>query len=553
MKTLLVALNAHYMHTSLALRQLSVALSDAGHEITTIESHINQPFDSILRDIGRQAADIFAFSCYIWNIDYVLKLVRALKKIKPNSIIALGGPEVAYDAEYYLDKHSCIDYILCGEGEALFPKFIDMLRYGHPWQQGLAGRVEGKIKLSGFAECIPVDRWVNPYPQGISQIMNRILYVETSRGCPFNCQYCLSSAQSGVRSMRWDDALNMLINLADQGAKLVKLVDRTFNFDINRAYKIWSGLLNHAQLNSIKTTFHFEIAAELMNEESILLLAKAPSGLFQFEIGVQTTDPDVLENIKRKGNFEKISKVVKELDMAGNIHLHLDLIAGLPGEDMVRFERSFNDVYSLLPGKLQLGFLKLLRGSGLRNMANENGMLYMEDTPYEVLATREMSFNELSHLKDIERVLEWYSNSGKYEATIKLLLKDISPFLFFSSLVNYFRDYGFFKTENAEAARINALYNFAKGQGANELWLSATLRWDFSSFGRRVDLPYCLQYVETPKDKQDMYQYIRPVRGQCIEVFEVDVLKFLKTGEQKEKKHRILFDHKNNFFKELPY
>ncbi len=534
MKVLLTALNAHYMHTNLAIRQLKEACRGmADTEIELCELHINLPYRRVLDDIARKKPDAVGFSCYIWNIGFVMRLCRALRLALPETVIFLGGPEVAHTPEETLREHGCIDAVLSGEGELVLPPFLSAIRDGKP-MTGIAGvsarNEDGNISVTPPPALMCAEEWPDAYSGGAEGLENRIVYIETSRGCPYNCQYCLSSRGEKVRALSAEEAVRRLTALSEAGVKLIKLVDRTFNFDRERAKAIWRALIEHAGRTGVNPTYHFEIAANLLDAESVELLSSAPEGLFQFEAGVQSASDEVLRNVGRSVPFEPVKNAVMAVGRAGNIHLHTDLIAGLPGEDMDSFERSFDETFALGAQMLQLGFLKLLKGSGLRRDAEKLGIVYEPDAPYEVISTREMSFEELSFLKDVEAVLEWYHNSGRYPASLKLLLQKKRPFELFAHLAREFREKGVLDTEKGERARAEALLETGGGF-ADEGMLAQLIRHDLISCGRRRDLPERLKFEESPEERAILRERFHPVRGQSAYTYDFDVRRFAESGE----------------------
>ena len=534
MNVLLTALNAHYMHTSLAVRQLKAALRGMENVQAEIcELHINLPFRRVLGDIARKKPDAIGFSCYIWNIGYVLRLCRALRLALPETTIFLGGPEVAFSAEETLRENPCIDAVLSGEGEAVLHAFLDSLSAGGRGigAPGVTARNEkGKIIVCPPPAPLPPEQWPDVYADGAQDIAGRIVYIETSRGCPYACQYCLSSREEKVRALNAEESVRRLTKLAEDGVKLIKLVDRTFNFDRSRAKQIWRGLMEHALRTGAAPTYHFEIAANLLDEESIALLSGAPEGLFQFEAGVQSASDRVLKAVGRNVPFDPVKEAVLAVGRAGNIHLHTDLIAGLPGEDMDSFARSFDETYALGAQMLQLGFLKVLRGSGLRQDAEKLGIVYEPDAPYEVICTKEMSFEELCFLKDVEEVLEWYHNSGRYPSALKLLLKGKGPFELFAGLAREYRARGLLDTEKGEKARAQALMEVG-GEMADRRILAELIRHDLLSCGRRRDLPDSLRFEESAEERAALRERFHPVRGQSMYTYGFDVRLFSETGE----------------------
>ncbi len=536
MKVLLTALNAHYMHTSLAVRQLKASCRNLADIDTAVhEGHINLPFRRVLGDIARQKPDVIGFSCYIWNIDYVMRLCGALRLALPNALIVLGGPEAAFDAENLLREHVCIDAVMSGEGEAVFPALLEAVRDGRSLCgiAGVSARNEREeIVVTPPPAPISPEEWPDVYADGTAGLERRIVYIETSRGCPYNCQYCLSSREEKVRALPAEESIRRLSALAECGVKLIKLVDRTFNFDRTRAKIIWRGLIDHARRTGLSVRYHFEIAANLLDEESIDLLAQAPEGLFQFEAGVQSASDSVLRQVGRSVPFAPVRDAVKAVGRAGNIHLHTDLIAGLPGEDMTSFARSFDETFELGAQMLQLGFLKLLKGSGLRRDAETLGIVYEPEAPYEVISTREMSFEELCFLKDVEEVLEWYHNSGRYPAALRLLLTKKKPFELFSYLARRCRQDGVMNIEQGERVRAQALLDIGS-EFADAAMLGDLIRHDLLSCGRRHDLPEALAFRENNEQRAKLRERFHPVRGQSLYEYAFDVRLYAQTGEYK--------------------
>jgi len=458
MKILLTALNSKYAHSNLALKYLKVCLKKdcPSYETVTNEYTINDNMLSILASIYAAKADIYGFSCYIWNIEQTLQICENLKKIKPEAVIILGGPEVSYDSKEVIKKNTFIDFIISGEGELALSKLINALSNNsdnYSAIEGLAYRNQnGNITLNeGF--CIIDDLSIipSPFEGDLSCYKQKVTYFESSRGCPYNCSYCLSSTIKGVRYFPIERVKKELLKLIEAEVKQVKFVDRTFNCSKERAMEIWKYIV----ANNTNTIFHFEIAAHLIDDEMLGFLEQIPQGMFDFEIGVQTTNEEAISAIGRKTDFDKIKTTVNAIRSKNNIHLHLDLIAGLPYEDYKSFEKSFNDVYTLKPHMLQLGFLKLLKGSRIRDEYKENGYKFTSKPPYEVLESKHISYEEIVLLKQIEEILEIYKNSGRYENSVNYLNKIYSsPFKLFEELSNYWYK------RNSQARRISQEENY---------------------------------------------------------------------------------------------
>ena len=443
----MVAIGAMYVHTNLAVRCLHAAVEQAlpGIPHTVLELHGNQPFGAQLRAIWATEPSVVCFSTYIWNRERVFSLARTLKRAMPHVRVALGGPEVSFDLAETMALHPYIDAIVAGEGEGSYPALLAAFARG-----------ESGPLLYERPAPLPPDRWPDPYGNRPVVDPDRIWYAETSRGCPFQCQFCLSAGEK-VRALPAAQAVEKLRGLAERGARLIKLVDRTFNYDPVRAREIWRGLL----ALDADCAFHFEIDACLVDRESLALLAAAPKGRFQFEIGVQSASPEVLEAVRRAGRFEDVVRAVRALREPDNIPLHLDLIAGLPKETWASFARGFDLAYALRPHRLQLGFLKLLPGSELRRDAERLGIVYAPNPPYEVLSTPALSFAELQELHDVEKALDWYGNSGRHPALMGAVIGRGSPFAAYHALARHLRTDGLFDADRSAAQRAGALERYA--------------------------------------------------------------------------------------------
>ncbi len=435
MKFLLTTLNAKYIHLNLALRSISAFCRNFNPEIC--EYTINDNIDNIIASLHSKKADIIAFSCYIWNIEKVLYIAECLKKVNPNLIIILGGHEVSHDSKEILRDNPWIDFIIRGEGEKPCYELFDALQNGKSIDEvpSLTYRATGEVKETTLSETGSLNDYPFAYDESIRDFKGKIVYYESSRGCPFNCSYCLSGDNRRVDYLELDRVKKELLFFIENEVPLVKFVDRTFNADKKRANEIWKFIIE----NSRKTKFHFELAGSLIDDSSIEILKNAPEEIIQFEIGVQSTNENTISAIGRSIEFEKVKQNVEKILALGNIHVHLDLIAGLPYENYESFKKSFDDVVSVRPHVLQLGFLKLLKGSRLRGQKKEYGYKYKEKAPYEIMENNFISFDEVIKLKHIEEVFERYYNSGDFSRSMDYLFShNKSPFKIFEFIADYF-------------------------------------------------------------------------------------------------------------------
>lgn len=425
LKTVLFALNSSYSHTNLAVRAIGASLADAGFETVVLEKNLKDPRLGVLHALYAEKAEVYGFSVYIWNVREMLRIASELKSLLPEATIVFGGPEVSYSDDGFFAEHPFVDFIIAGEGEDAFPALCRALERGESMP-----RLYRAAPFAAFASSgIYYDR-IGDTPHGL-------VYYESVRGCPFSCSYCLSSVEEGIRAKTAEKALHDLLAFeAFDEIRTVKLVDRTFNFDRERAKVIWRGLAGERYTKE----YHFEVSAALLDEESFALLSRVPKGKFRLEIGVQSTNPDTIRAVSRALNTEKTLAALKRLHAAGNLHIHADLIAGLPHEDFASFGRSFDAVYGHAD-VLQLGFLKLLRGSHMRESAADYGIRYSPEPPYQVLETEVLSFDDIMRLEGIESLVERFSNSGKFSYTFPYLpLAFGSAFDFFDRLCRFMEE-----------------------------------------------------------------------------------------------------------------
>lgn len=485
MKVLLTTLNTKYVHTNIALKYLYKTLE--GKDVELKEYTINEPLGNVLREITMHNADIIAFSVYLWNVEEILKLSENIKKISPNVKIILGGPEVTYRSAQILKENQSVDYIVVGEGEEVLALLIDYMECKIPfdnlknvsYRNGNGEVIEGEIAITCDTNNIPkiAEEIVKDYD-------GKIVYIETVRGCPYNCSYCLSSTIKGIRSFDMERVKSELLILIKAEVRLVKFVDRTFNYDKKRALEIWKFILE----NNISSEFHFEISAHLIDEETLEFLEKVPNGVFRLEIGVQSTNPETIKAINRTTNFEVIKNVVQRIMKNGNITTHLDLIAGLPYEGYERFKESFNDVYELNPTELQLGFLKMLSGCQITKEKDLHEYEYTSYPPYEILKNKYITFEEITELKYVEEMVDVYHNSERYKNTLEFVLEKFeTPFEMFYELSRYALENNYFERKISAEEWMDVLARFYISKGFNDYeQFKEQLKKDhFISFGKK--------------------------------------------------------------------
>lgn len=469
MKILLVGINSKFIHSNLAIHSLKEYSRAYKEDIEIVEYTINHRLEYILQEIYKKKPDVLAFSCYIWNLDYVKDLITELHKVLPNVPIWAGGPEVTYDARSFLEEKSEVKGVMVGEGEKTFSLLAKSYIEGDLALFKIPGIVyqEGDTIVEQLAGP-PLDMDELPFIyKDLATFENRMIYYETSRGCPFRCSYCLSSVKEKVRFRSFSLVKEELQFFLDQKVKQVKFVDRTFNCNHKHAMDIWKYLKDHD--NGI-TNFHFEIAADLLNKEELALLATLRPGLVQLEIGVQSTNHKTLKEIDRSMDLEELTQVVDQIHQGANIHEHLDLIVGLPYEDYQSFQNSFDEVYQMQPNQLQLGFLKLLKGSKMYEKIEDYGIVYSSKTPYEVLYTNWISYDEVLILKGVEEMIEVYYNSGQFPTVMNILVKEFaSPYACYLSLAQYYEKEGLLDRKHTRIGRYEILLDFLYQQEKKSL------------------------------------------------------------------------------------
>ena len=451
MQVVLSAINSKYIHTGLGLRYVGEYAKVQGHEVTLIEETINTPILAVLEKIMAVPAQVYGFSVHIWNKSFVFKLIRMLRKLRPQPAIVIGGPEVAFDAEKIFAELPQADYIVQGEGELVFSELLQYLAGGGAVPKHIAYREGEQVNLNGGITVID-DMSLLPFPYPDLEKMlaeHKIVYYECTRGCPFNCAYCLSGISRSVRKRPLELVLRDLDRFIAAGVPLVKFVDRTYNLD----EKYFLPMMQHLAQADTNATFHFEIKADILSEQVMDFLATVPKGRFQLEIGIQSTHQPTLKAINRQDNWEKLSANVKRLLSFGNMHIHVDLIAGLPYEDLPTFAKSFDDVYGLGADMLQLGFLKVLPGTQMRRETEQHDLRYMDEPPYEILATKYMPYENMLYLKHLDNILDQTANSGGFKYTLRALLRasGMTAFAFYRKLTQWWVKAGFYpQTHNAK-------------------------------------------------------------------------------------------------------
>lgn len=565
---LLVGINAKYIHSNFGIYCIEAYANEHGigkDELKLCEYTINQNEATILADIYENKPDMVAFSCYIWNIEYVLRISRELKKVLPDTDIWCGGPEVSFDTEKLLGKNMWLKGIMSGEGEETFFElaqyYMGILGRELKDIDGISYRDNDVVTVNKERDRMSMDDIVFPY-KDIEVLKNRIIYYETSRGCPYGCSYCLSSVEKKVRFRSLELVEKELQFFIDNKVKQVKFVDRTFNCNHEHTMAIWKYIGEHD--NGI-TNFHFELSADLLTEDEIALVSSFRPGLVQFEIGVQSTNPDTLRAIHRNHDLTGLKKHVSEVYEGRNIHQHLDLIAGLPYEDYETFRNSFNEVYDMKPDQLQLGFLKVLKGSPIHCDSDKYGIVCQDIPPYEVLHTDWLSFEDILKLKQVEDMVERYYNSMQFEASVKFMVQRAdTPFDFFMQIGKFFHDKGYDAMQQSRIGNYEILYEFAKTKLGQEdiKILEQLLIFDLYARENLKKRPEFIDYENGIPDKEfirefyqnqenvkrfleiyDGYDWKQLSRMTHIEIFDYDILGFMETGVCTARKNIYIFDY----------
>lgn len=563
MKVLLSTLNAKFIHSSLAVKYLEAACRPICPEMVSKEYTINNELLTILSDIYSEKPDVIGLACYIWNVDMTLKLANLLKQVLPNVIIVLGGPEVSYDPAELMSQHECVDYIIQGEGEETLRSLLLALQSNHSVEhiEGLAFRQKGEI-IVGSPQVV-AELTAIPFPysdEDINKLKDKIIYYESARGCPFSCKYCLSSATSGVRFFDLERVYQDLQFFIAHNVRQVKFVDRTFN----ARKEHYLPILRYLAKQDCRTNFHFEISADILDDEVLTFLKDVPVGRFQFEIGVQSTYTPTLEKISRHNNWPKIVEYVTKIISYQNIHVHLDLIVGLPEESYAQFGQSFNDVYQLQPHMLQIGFLKLLKGAGIRVNAAENKYIFVDYAPYEVLANDCLSYGEIRKLKILEEVFNQVYNTGRFNYTLQYIisLHKKGAFSFYHDLATYWEENQLHVVAHSSKSLYKYLLDFCQIDHEKEIGViqeflkfdalmseKGTLRPEILSWNKEI---WSQEKNAFWNNHEEVRKYLphyafttwRDVNKKYhIEIFSIDILEYLRANTVVKGNIPILFSY----------
>lgn len=560
MKTVLVAINAKYIHSNLAVYSLRSYARTFGYEPELLEFTINQQKDQILKGIYEAKPDLLCFSCYIWNLSYAEEIIEDIKKILPKVTIWAGGPEVSYDAPKFLKRHPEVDGIMCAEGEKTLTELISYYEIGKSQGKSLNGingivyQENKTIHQTPLRDIMNMDDLVFPY-EDLKDFEHKIIYYESSRGCPFSCSYCLSSIDKKLRFRSFSLVEKELEFFLAHKVPQVKFVDRTFNCKKSHAMAIWTYIKEHD--NGI-TNFHFEVAADLLTEDEIALIQTMRPGLIQLEIGVQSTNEKTLAEIHRKTDFEEITRKVKAVQKGENVHQHLDLIAGLPYENYESFGHSFNDVYALKPEQLQLGFLKVLKGSYMAEAAEGYGCVHKAKPPYEVLGTRWLSYEEILKLKGVEEMVEVYYNSGQFQKTIRAMEHLFETvFSMYEELADFYEKNGYNEVSHTRIRRYEILQEFLQEKEANLEYFKQLMIFDLYARENMKTRPqwandlsaYKMQILDFYKKEEENPELLTDYQGyqarQTIKMTHIEVFTYDVINENEEKgAYPVLFDYK---------
>lgn len=573
MKILLTTLNSKFIHSSLAIRYLKAVIEPMENITVELKEYtINMHNEDILVDLYKGNFDLIVFSTYIWNYSEIENLTRAIKKVSPDTKILLGGPEVSYQSEEEMKKNSNIDFIIFGEGEDTFKEFINVFKNNLEYRKvkGLVYRKEGKVIKNAERPLIEnLDDIPFPYTDTLEGLDHRIIYYESTRGCPFNCSYCLSSTIKGVRYFSLNRVKQDLLFFLNKKIKQVKFVDRTFNVKKEHYFEIIKFL--NINDNGI-TNFHFEITASLLDQEVIEYLKNVRPGLFQLEVGVQTTNSNSLETINRGMDFSNIEKTLIEIVKLDNVHSHLDLIAGLPYENFKSFLNSFDDVYNLKPNKLQLGFLKILKGSEMKKNQEKYGLVYDDLPPYQIYYNKFINFDEMIVLKGIEELLDIYYNSNYFAYSIDYMVnkKFKRPSKFYQAFYDYWCEKELFEHKHSKLKRYQILLDFYKDLFGYSEEFEALLMFDYIlNKNKKIDKLFnrikpsgyrnsCHEFLQNDKKLEKYVPHFKDKNAKYIikrvhfEKFKFDIKKFIDSNYEllDQRETTILFDYSRNTLNE---
>lgn len=568
MEVLLTTLNSKFIHSSLSIRYLKEYINDLKVDAEIEEYTINQHIDFIVSEIYKKDINLVAFATYIWNIEEVLDICNRLKLVKPELKILLGGPEVSFDIENIMKDNKSIDFIIYGEGEETFRDFIiNSLNNKGYWDiRGLAYRSENDIIINQPRKLISnLDKIPSPFKDDMKSFKNKIVYYETSRGCPFNCKFCLSSTIKGVRFFSINRVKEDIKYLIEANVKQVKFVDRTFNTDKDFAMEIMNFISAN---NPNNINFHFEVTAHLLDDDMLQFLESVNEGMFQFEIGVQSTNEKTIKAIGRTTNFQKLSCVVNKINSYKKIHQHLDLIVGLPYEDYDSFKNSFNEVYRLEPEKLQLGFLKLLKGSELRQQERLHGFKYIDKPPYEIMENNYISYSEILKLKTIEDLVEKYGNEMNFKNTLKFIIINYfkSPFDFYEDFSTYWEENNYHTISHSHNKLYRILFEYFNERISKNLdVLNELIKYDYI-FNNNSSIPEFIKVYDEERIKKGRHTFLKEdknlekylpsytgipvkkiVKHISIIKFKFDILNFIDSFNIDNinwQEKLLLFDHK---------
>ncbi len=563
MKVVLSTLNAKFIHSSFALKYLERVCKPVCPSIIRKEYTINNELLTILSDIYKEQPAVVGLACYIWNVDMVLELAGLIKKVLPQVIIILGGPEVSYDPAEVMKKHHCIDYIVQGEGEEILPLLLEKIQLELTVDDiaGVTYRKNTEI-IVGEPQVVQNLNTI-PFPycdEDIPQLQDKIIYYESARGCPFSCKYCLSSATSGVRFLELERVYQDLQFFIGHNVRQVKFVDRTFN----ARKEHYLPILRFLAKQNCRTNFHFEIAVDILDDEVIEFLQDVPVGRFQFEIGIQSTHKPTLARITRRNNWPKIVEYVTKIVAYQNIHLHLDLIVGLPEEDYVQFGQSFNDVYGLQPEMLQIGFLKVLKGAGIRGNADVDQYVFLDRAPYEILSNNCLTYGEIRKLKILEEVFNQTYNAGRFKTTLRFLitLHKGDAFAFYDHLTTYWEDRGLHLVAHSSKSLYKYLLDYClvyHGQEVDKV--QEFLKFDALMTEKGAIRPEILSWNKETwaKNKGAFWSNHEHVKRYLpdytfttwreinkkyhIEIFSIDIPEYLQSGEILARDTTLLFSY----------